>query len=922
MSLFALRRIVLVAALAAASSAFIVGGFPGTPANAGATTTVTGSISAPSVLPPVPSTGSGTGGSLTITLGPTGSLATDTLALKATSSAGVGYVHWTPTHYHVTVSTASLTSYGASGSFLDIVLGGKAANTTATISVTQIKFLTTGAGGKVVVTPRMTYVTFSPSSVSDAIVVQTPPNAPTMALAAASQKDVSPGTAAAVAGTWTLTISGDLAAGSGWLADSVLTISVAPSSGTNCEGGDYVYFVGTPTATLESSIGISETPSISPALANSRVCSVTKPDELKLTFGNAAYFDTSSQGSVKITISVIHYSIGTSASTGDVLVAASFASPSSSASPSPVGSTGASNASVMAAPTQPGTRRPAQSPPPSQSRQSSQSSGSSQPTPSPQPSRGPLRVSADTPPVTVHEDAHDVQISPLRVLESSTTHVSVGYVCLTITGAGFDAAVTPSVGVAAGNGTVGTVRYQGGTGTIAPTVEFQVTKASTTTGAYMVSGLAVDTYTAIGPVRISVTYGSSQSCSGDSTSIGSVTAFAVVGAPVTRVYGATPVTTGVAELEHQFDAEGTACPGRKGARPVVLATDASYPDALVGAYLASSLGTGELLTPARSLPAATADAIRTEGITQVYIVGNQGAVSTEVSQELEATVAYNCGGTTPLTSAGPVHIEVVRIAGATPYETAQWVAEYPPSVDVGSLDVSGAYGGRNPRGGLGRYNDTAGNASPAPGVSATLPTAIVATGKSFQDAEAAAVLSYADRLPILLTTPTALSPQVSSVISSLGIKQVIVMGGPLAVSDKVVSSLELLGVSVLRIAGHDAMDTAVQLADFELGSQAGHLGAGWTGTGRIAVARGDSFTDALAGAIVAAGGGVTNEHAPEPLLLCEGPSTVGSYLAAFLTEAGRTGVGGNAADRVTSLTVLGGPRAVTPSAVTKMTGEL
>jgi putative cell wall-binding protein len=511
----------------------------------------------------------------------------------------------------------------------------------------------------------------------------------------------------------------------------------------------------------------------------------------------------------------------------------------------------------------------------------------------------------------------------VHIVESLAVHVPVGYVCLTLSNATFNTATAASVAVSEGNGLASpSVTYQGELATTAPTAAFRVTKASTSAGEYTVSGLAVDAGTRPGPDAVTVTYGSSASCAADSVVIGSATAFTVVSTPVNRIYGATSDATAAAELENQFNAQGTDCPGRPGARPVVLATDTHFADALTSAYLASSLGTGELLTPTAFLSAVAINAIRLEGITEVYIVGGPLAVSPAVANELESTLAYNCGGTTLLTSNGPVHIEVVRIAGATEYDTAQWVAEYPAASNVGSLDVAGAYVGTDRTGGTGRYNDTSGNASRAPGTSSTLSTAIVATGSTFQDAESASVLSFSDRLPILLTTPTALSPQVASVITNLGIGQVLVMGGPLAITDRVVSSLESLGVSVLRIGGQDATDTAVQLADFEMASKSGHLGAGWTGNGAVAVARGDYFTDGLAGAIVAAGGGRAHTHQPEPLLLCENPTTVGPYLSAFLSEAGRNGIDGDAGNRVTSLTILGGPQAVSQSAVATMTGDL
>jgi putative cell wall-binding protein len=918
--LFALRRAATAVALSAAAIIVLPGGLVDGLAPAGAVAAPTATISATNPLP-LPSTGTGvTAGSLTITLSAAGSLTSGaTLALFATASKGT--VHWKS--FKVSVSGGiSYSSTMSAGNDLNIVLGAKVATLAATISISTIKFTTSSIEGTVAVSPTLNGVTFTPPTVSDGTVVQTPPSAPTITLSSNSQPQLRIGENAGSAGTWALSMSGDLTAGSGWVSGSVLTVAVSPPSAINCAGNGYLYFVGTPAATVAAANGVNATPSVALSLASSGGCLASQPNELKITFENAVYFDTASRTTVQIAISGVHYTVGTTAKaigTGGVIVTSAF-----SATPSTVFTGSASNAIIEATPATSGTstktKTKTSTTTPTKTKATTPTKTKAE---TKAKTQNPLVLKADTPPVSVPPNAYDAPISSVYVVESLTTHVPVGYVCLTLSGAAFHTTAAASVTVSAGNGAATTaVVYQGESATAAPTAEFQVTRASTSAGEYTVSGLAVDAGTRAGPVAVTATYGSSASCAGDLASIGSTTAFTVVGTSVSRVYGATPDATAAAELEHQFDAQGTACPGRPGARPVVLATDADYADALTSAYLASSLSTGELLTPTASLPAVTLNAIRLEGITQVYIVGGPLAVSPAVASELESTLAYSCGGTTLLTSDGPVHIEVVRIAGATEYDTAQWVAEYPAASNVGSLGVAGAFAGTDRTGGTGRYNDTAGNASPQPRTSSTLPTAIVATGRTFQDAESASVLSYADRLPILLTTPTSLSPQVASVITSLGIKQVVVMGGQLAITDRVVSSLESLDVSVLRIAGQDATDTAVQLADFEMASKPGHLGAGWTGNGELTVARGDYFTDGLAGAIVAAGGGRTHTHQPEPLLLCENPTTVGPYLSAFLSEAGHRGIDGNLADRVTSLTILGGPQAVSQSAVATMTDDL
>lgn len=372
-----------------------------------------------------------------------------------------------------------------------------------------------------------------------------------------------------------------------------------------------------------------------------------------------------------------------------------------------------------------------------------------------------------------------------------------------------------------------------------------------------------------------------------------------------RIAGVTADATAAAEFSTAFPASTGDCPGPSATtRAVVLATNKTYSDALASAYLASTLDTGTLLTPQGSLTATTLSEIRDEGITRVYVVGGTLAVSQAVVAQLEGTDAYACGGASVLP--GTKKLQVTRIGGATEYDTAAMIAEEAPSSDAASVDLAAAYAGTNTAGGQGLYNATAGNASTAPAGAAAMPTAVLATGTNFQDAEAASTLAYADRLPILLTTPASLSTQALSAIERLGIEQVIVMGGPIAVSDAVVDALEANGISVLRIAGADDTQTAVELAECELGASSIGAGFGWPATGGVVIARGDFYSDGLAGAVVAAGG--PTRTSPEPLLLTESPDTVGLYLGSFLTQAGTSGVDGNT---VTNLTILGGPEAVT-----------
>ena len=383
------------------------------------------------------------------------------------------------------------------------------------------------------------------------------------------------------------------------------------------------------------------------------------------------------------------------------------------------------------------------------------------------------------------------------------------------------------------------------------------------------------------------------------------TAFAVgtSSVEVPRISGYTADATAADELAHQFSPKAGDCPS-SGA--VVLSRDNYYSDALASQYLAASLGTGTLLTPTSRLSTVTKAAIEDEGISHVYVVGGSLAVSTAVVAAIDVLPVDACGGTTPVGGT----VEVTRIAGYTEYATAEAIATAVPSSFVGHAAVGAAYAGTNTTGGPGIFNATPGAASTRP-PSGAPTTAILATGVSFQDAESASVMSYDAHLPVLLSAPNALSPAALTAIETLGVTQVVVMGGPLAISDAVVSSLQDLGVAVLRVAGVDAADTALEAADFELSASGLH----WAPVSQVVVARGDFYSDGLAGAIVAAGAGRSNTHAPEPLLLTKNPSSVGQYLTPFLQTAG-TGAGiATDGQPVTGLTILGGSLALTTTTV-------
>lgn len=381
---------------------------------------------------------------------------------------------------------------------------------------------------------------------------------------------------------------------------------------------------------------------------------------------------------------------------------------------------------------------------------------------------------------------------------------------------------------------------------------------------------------------------------------------------VTAVYGTTSDGTAAAEFDRAFPYTKDSCPTTRAA---VVATTTTYQDALSSQFLAQSLTTGTLLTPTESLSPVTAATLMDEGINTVYIVGGPLAITTTVARDIADMTAYECGGTTPTPTTGKIVIH--RVWGKTQYGTAKAVAEF---VGTGaSLSFTGAFATTNAAGGSGRYNDTSGNGSAAP--KGSEPTAIVASGEEFQDAQVASVISYHTRLPLLLTAATTLSTTAIGAIKALGIKQVILMGGPLAVSNTVEAALVAkTGVSVLRVAGNDYTDTAAELTRFEVGRST--TGLGWTPGHRMMVSRGNWFTDGIAGAVLDSRHNTATGTGVRPLLLTESPTVVGTYLTTFLKVTGHTGIDKTTTKTITNFAVLGGPLAVSTTSITAMETDL
>ncbi len=221
-----------------------------------------------------------------------------------------------------------------------------------------------------------------------------------------------------------------------------------------------------------------------------------------------------------------------------------------------------------------------------------------------------------------------------------------------------------------------------------------------------------------------------------------------------------------------------------------LATGANFPDAISAAALAGRLDAPVLLTRPDSLPTATRTQLQRLQPARLVVLGGTGAVSQAVQDDASAYA----GATT-------------RIGGATRYDVSAGVAR--------------AY---------------------EPGV----PVLYVASGEAFPDALAVGALAGSQNAPVLITPQDRLSGVVAAEVDRLRPGRIVVVGGPGAVSEAVVTDLRgRTAGGVTRIQGTDRYAVAAAVAQQFA-----------PGRPRAYVATGASFPDALVGAARAGSQGV------------------------------------------------------------------
>ncbi|WP_159785638.1 cell wall-binding repeat-containing protein [Bacillus sp. N1-1] len=185
----------------------------------------------------------------------------------------------------------------------------------------------------------------------------------------------------------------------------------------------------------------------------------------------------------------------------------------------------------------------------------------------------------------------------------------------------------------------------------------------------------------------------------------------------------------------------------EGADNVVLATGATFPDALAGAPLAFQMDAPILLTPKAKLDKRVKNLMKEFGVKKVTILGGSNAISSSVENELKKDMK----------------LTVNRIQGENRYETAAAIAE------------------------------------------TLLPnrTAVIAYGGNFPDALSMAPYAAMYGHPIFLTDKNELSEATKKAMSNY--TKTYVIGGPNAVSENVVKQLP----SPTRIKGNDRYETSI-----------------------------------------------------------------------------------------------------------------
>jgi putative cell wall-binding protein len=248
---------------------------------------------------------------------------------------------------------------------------------------------------------------------------------------------------------------------------------------------------------------------------------------------------------------------------------------------------------------------------------------------------------------------------------------------------------------------------------------------------------------------------------------------------------------------------------------VVLVSGENFPDALAGTALAAALDAPVLLTARNSLNSETLTEIRRLQAKKIWILGGSGVITGQVEEMLARDYT------------------VTRIAGASRFETA---------VKIGQAVLAAQSGGT-------RQGSRADSSTVL-----AADTVILATGFNYPDVLSVAPWAGQYGLPILFTEKESLHNLTEQALQEWSCKRVIICGGTGAISEQVESFLHnKMGLAVTRLSGADRYQTGLALARYFAGNGTGTVsGNGQVSFKYAALATGENFPDALAGAALAA----------------------------------------------------------------------
>ena len=249
---------------------------------------------------------------------------------------------------------------------------------------------------------------------------------------------------------------------------------------------------------------------------------------------------------------------------------------------------------------------------------------------------------------------------------------------------------------------------------------------------------------------------------------------------VTRFAGADRFATAAVISANTFD---------PGVKKVFIATGENFPDALAGGPAAAFNEAPILLVRQDSIPTETSNELTRLQPEDIVVLGGPVAVSTDVETQL---AAFTTGS-------------VTRLAGADRFATAAAI-----SADTFGIGV---------------------------------PNVLIATGENFPDALAGGPAATLLSGPILLVRQNSIPPATATELTRLLPEDIIVLGGPVAISADVETQLAAFTAgTVTRLEGANRFVTAaaISAATFD------------PGVSDVFIATGLDFPDALAGGPIAA----------------------------------------------------------------------